>query len=847
MTASLAAGTRIARYEIISQLGAGGMGEVYLAEDTTLHRHIALKVLPSDVALDGDRMRRFNQEATSAASLNHPNIAHVYEIGASEGLNFIAMEFIDGLTLRDKIHHERTELSQLLRHLQHVAEGLAKAHDSGIVHRDLKPDNIMITRDGHAKILDFGLAKLIEEQPQSGAEDPTLVLSAASVAPAVTSPGLILGTSGYMSPEQAQGKTKEVDRRSDIFSFGCILFEAITGQKAFRGTDTIDTLNRIIREPAPPISAFNPTAPPDLQRIVRRCLAKNPNERYQNIREIVIELRDVRRTLEEASEAEQTFVRVSEAAPTRLLANEVTDSQSQASSTAASMSSPSTRASSAEFLVSGLRRHKVIVAIVLSITVLVAGAISFYTHSRNTEIAVDSVAVIPFVNQTNDPGADWVSDGLTESLINSFTRLPNLKVIARSSVFRYKGKEIDPIAVGKELGVRAVLVGRLQQRGETMLISAELVDVRDNKQLWGEQYERKLADMLSVQRDIARQMTNNLRPTLSGIEQLKANKEYTANPEAYQLYLKGRYYWNKRAAADFEKAIGFFQEAIGKDPNYALAYSGLADSYALKTVYTSESPRDLMPKAKAAALKALELDPNLAEAHASLAQIVEYYDYDFATAEKEFQRAIELNPNYASAHQWYGEHLSALKRTDEALAELQRALDLDPLSVIMTKIYGDVFVNSRRFDEGIVQYKKAIDLDPNFSTTYYFLGRAYEAKGMFDQAVEGYGTSARLGAMPIEGIARISDGYQRTGWKGYLEASLAELEAGGRTGRVPAFVVSTFCARLGKRDDAMKWLQKAYDDRDFRVPLIGVSFEFDSLRSDPRFIELTKRVGLPQV
>ena len=840
MTASLSAGKKLGRYEIISNIGAGGMGEIYLAEDTSLHRRVALKVLPVAVASDNDRMRRFKQEATSAASLNHPNIAHIYEIGEADGSNFIAMEYVDGVTLRQKIHDDDPDLSKLLRYLQHVAEGLAKAHASGIVHRDLKPDNIMISNDGHAKILDFGLAKLIEGQVRT--EDPTIVLS--QDAPAVTSPGLIMGTSGYMSPEQAQGRTREIDNRSDIFSFGCILFEAITGHKAFKGSDTIDTLNKIIRESPPSINSLNPGAPPDFQRIVRRCLAKDPDERYQNVKEVAIELKDVRRGLQEPPADERTLVNSSESEAKTLWIDDVTRLQSKAGTTAALPSSPSTKASSAEFIVNGLRRHKLIVALVIIFLALAALGVNYYLHTENTEVAVDSIAVIPFANESNDPSADWASDGLTESIINSLTQLPNLRVIARSSVFRYKGKETDPITVGKELGVRAVLVGRLQPRGDSMLISAELVDVRDNKQLWGEQYERKMADMLSVQREIARQMTSNLRPTLSGMEQVKANKQFTANPEAYQLYLKGRFYWNKRTPADFEKAIGFFQEAIGKDANYALAYSGLADSYALKTAYTSESPRDLMPKAKTAAIRALELDPNLAEAHASMGQILQYYDYDFGAAEQEFQKAIQLNPNYASAHQWYGEQLSALHRIDEAVTELRRALDLDPLSVIMNKIYGDVLVDGRRFDEGIEQYRKAVDLDPNFPTTYFFLGRAYEAKGMYDKAVENYGKNAVLAGLPSETLARVNQAYEKSGWKGYLQSSLTELEAGARLGKFPPFVVSTFYARLGKPDEAMDWLEKAYDDRDFRVGMIGVLFEFDPIRSDPRFVELTKRLGL---
>ena len=844
MSSALDPGKKIGRYEILSQLGSGGMGEVYLAEDTSLRRKVALKVLPADVAANRDRMRRFNQEATAAASLNHPNIAHVYEIGEVEGLNFISMEYVDGATLRNMIHTDHAELSKLLRCLHHVAEGLAKAHESGIVHRDLKPDNIMVTSDGHAKILDFGLAKLVEVQPVAPSiqkdEAPTIIQH--------STPGLILGTTGYMSPEQAQGKTNEIDRRSDIFSFGCILFEAVTGKRAFQGKDTIDSLNKIIREPAPLISAFNSSAPPDLQRIAQRCLAKDPDHRYQNIKEVAIELKEVRRQLEESSSVQSPLVTSLDSEAKTLWSDDVTKVQSKIGTTTGPVSSPATRASSAESIVSGIKQQKIAVAAVLVLALIVAATVGVlsYMHASDKEVAVESIAVVPFVIQEQDPSAEWVSDGLTESIINSLAQLPNLKVIARSTVFRYKGKETDPILVGKELGVRAVLTGRLRQQGDTMFISAELVDIRDGKQLWGEQYERKLADMLSVQREIAREMTNNLRPTLSGVERQRANKQYTANPEAFQLYMKGRFYWNKRTAPDFEKAISFFNQAIEKDPTYALAYSGLADTYALLTAYTAEAPREEMPKAKSAALKALELDPNLAEAHASLAQIIEYYEFDFVNAEKEYRRAIELNPNYATGHQWLAEHYAAMKQIDFALNEVRRALELDPLSVIINKIYADILVDAKRYDEAIEQYKKTIELDSAFPTAYYFMARAYEAKGEYDHAIEQYAAFARMGHVSEETITKSIEAYRKSGWKAYLQASTIELERQGLEHHVPAFVVATFYARTGDSDNAMRWLDRAYEERDFRLMLIAASFEFDKIRSDPRFVALIKKVGLPE-
>jgi TolB-like protein/Tfp pilus assembly protein PilF len=640
---------------------------------------------------------------------------------------------------------------------------------------------------------------------------------------------------GYMSPEQAQGKTDKIDRRSDVFSFGCILFETITGRKPFEGSDAIDSLNKIIREPAPPISSLNPTAPNDLQRIVRRCLAKDPDERYQTIKDVAIELKEVRRELESSGGSETTVTATSPSEAKTLWKDEITKSAG------GSTSAPETRVSSAEFIVSEIKQHKTRFALVLVALLLVVtlGIIGFrsYLHAGRTEVAVESIAVVPFTNQDGDQSSEWISDGLTESIINSLTQLPNLKVIARSTVFRYKGKQTDPIAIGKELGVRAVLTGRVSQRADSVVISTELIDIRDNKQLWGEQFERKMADMLSVQRDIAREITTNLRPTLTGEQQSLAMKQHTQNPEAYSLYLKGRFYWNKRTPDDFNKAITFFRQAIDKDPNYALAYSGLADSYALIAGYGFEPARLSMPEAKAAAQKALALDDNLAEAHASMGQIYAY-EFEWQSAEREYKRAIQLNPNYPSARQWYAEHLSARGLHNEAVAEIQRAMDLDPLSLIINRTYGDVLADARRFDEAIEQYRKTIDLDPSFVTTRFFLGRALAGKGMYKEAVEEFRKTG-------EGFAGLDEAYVKGGWKGYLQATIERIKKMMEQGYFPPFVLASYYAQLGDRDRTMEALEKAYADRDFRLTQLKVSFEFDSVRDDPRFIDLTKRVGIP--
>src|SRR5215471_9266658 len=466
---SLAAGTRLARYEIRSKIGEGGMGEVYLAEDSRLHRKVALKVLLADLASNRDRMRRFEQEATAAAALNHPNIAHIYEIGESDGVSFIAMEYVDGATLREKIHSEPTELRKLLRYLQQVAEGLSKAHAASIVHRDLKPDNVIITRDGYAKILDFGLAKLIEQTKPSEIESPAAEAPTAVMRQPLSTPGMVMGTVGYMSPEQAQGK--RVDHRSDIFSFGCILYEAATSQRAFESESTIDTLHKIVHAPVPLVKEVNPSAPADLTRIVRRCLVKDPDERYQSIKEAAIELRELRRELEGAAELDTTV-------PPSSVGSTIS------SGTTSGAHSSTAPTSSAEYIISSIKQHKRAAALVLAALVLLGVALIAYLYTRKPEAAIDSIAVLPFANTSGDPNAEYLSDGITESIINSLSQLPNLGVIARSSVFRYKGKDTDAPTVGRELKVRSIVMGRVMQRGDNLSISVELIDTTNNHQLW---------------------------------------------------------------------------------------------------------------------------------------------------------------------------------------------------------------------------------------------------------------------------------------------------------------------------------------------------------------------------
>ena len=828
---TLASGTKLGRYEIRSKIGEGGMGEVYLARDTKLDRNVALKVLPSEVAANRDRMKRFVREAKSAAMLNHPNIAHIYEIGEDAGVNFIAMEFIHGQTLREVIHQDQTDLPKLLRYLQHIAEGLAKARAAGIIHRDLKPDNIMITGDGHAKILDFGLAKLSEPLQASRRTDEAASQLATAILEQHSTPGVVLGTVGYMSPEQAQGKTIELDHRSDIFSFGCILFETVTKHRAFEGKDAIETLNRIIRDTAPPISNFRPETPNHLQRIVRRCLAKDPEDRYQTMKDVAIELRDLRRELVGSGAIDTT-------APSAV------SSSLGAAAGREQISSLSTPSTSAEYIVSGIKQHKIASLVVLLIIIFGVVGLAMYLHARNTEVAIDSIAVLPFQNRSTESGADYLSEGLAESLIYRLSQLPNLKVSPTSSVFLYQNKEIDPIKVGKDLGVNAVLSGRITQRGDNLTVSAELIDVRYNKLLWGEQYERKMSELLATQREIAREIVDKLKLRVSGDEKGLV-KHYTESNEAYQLYLKGRFYFNKRNEEGMQKALANFQQAIDKDPNFALAYSGLADTYDLLGAPDAGGtmrPNEVFPKAKAAAQKAIELDVSLAEPHVSLAHAIYNYDRDWPAAEREFKRAIELNPNYPLAHHWYALFLVWSGRPDEGLAEIKRAQELDPLSLPINHTMGWLLCDADRTDEGIEQLRKTLELDPTYVVAHHRLALCYERKGSYAEAISEYQKILNLGANALA-IGGLGEAYASSGNRSEAEKALAQLQELSKQRFIAPSVFALIYTGLGDKDQAFAWLEKSVAEHELIISRLKVDHRFGPLRSDPRFADLVKRVG----
>ena len=837
MNKELPAGSTLSHYLVVSKIGAGGMGEVYVAEDTQLRRQVALKILPSDLASNQDRMRRFVQEAQSAAALNHPNIAHIYEIGESEGTNFIAMEFVDGKTLREKIHHERTELRRLLRFLQHAAEGLARAHAGGIVHRDLKPDNIMITQDGHAKILDFGLAKLIEQSPVPNSDSSEV---ATAVMAQHSTPGTVMGTIGYMSPEQAQGKIKDIDQRSDIFSFGCILFEACTGKKPFEGESVIKSLHMVVYEPAPLIADLNPSAPPELQRIVRRCLAKDPEERYQSIKDVAIELKELRRELEGPG------IDTTVPPPPRSTAEaDATHTRSVGPTTSSASSSLQTRASSAEYVVSGIKQHKLTAAII-GLLVLAAGItmLALYLRGRTSNVAIKSIAVMPFLNEGGKAELEYLSDGMTDTLISSLSQLPNLSVKARSSVFRFKGKETNPQTIGKELNVQAILNGRIAQRADQLTLTVELVDAQTENVIWSEQYNRQQADLVSLQSEIARDVSTKLRTKLSGTEEQKVAKTYTANPEAYQLYLKGLYHWNKRTGEALKTSVDYFNQAIEKDPSYAQAYAGMALAYVLFPQYSAGKPAESMPKARAAARQALALDDTLAEAHTALANLLYYFERNIPESDREYQRAIELNPNYATAHQWYaGGNLVSTQRFDQAIAEGRRAVELDPLSLIANVELGAIYGYARQNGQAIAQLRKIIEMDPNWYLARMVLCQTYSFKGQFAEAIAECEKARDLNDDPAV-LSYLARAYALSGKRDEAMKVVAQMYELARQRYVPAYGFGFVYAALGDKDQAFQWLERSLQDGGWEITFLKVDPAMDSLRSDPRFNDLVKRVGL---
>ena len=837
MSKELSANFAVSHYRILSKLGAGGMGEVYLAQDTKLDRKVALKILPDEVANDQTRMRRFVQEAKAASALNHPNIITIHEVEQLDSMNFIATEFIDGQTLRQRIK-TGLSLAESLEVAIQTVSALGAAHAAGIIHRDIKPENIMVRPDGYVKVLDFGLAKLTEQQ--QSISDP----DASTRALVNTSAGTVMGTAVYMSPEQAKGL--KVDERTDLWSLGVVIYEMMTGRVPFLAETTAETISLILQKDPAPLTRYAREVPTELERIVNKALTKNCEERYQSAKDLLIDLRNLKRKLEVDAEIDRTVSPelrgVSVADGTGGVGTTPTSGPGAGSITAGAPPATST----IESIVSGVRNHKFAAFVTAVMLVLAAAGLTAYLRSGKQEASIDSIAVLPFENRSADPDAEYLSDGLAESLIYRLSQLPNLRVAPTSVAFRYKGKQADNLTAGNELGVRAVLVGRIIQRGDNLTISAELIDVRYNKLIWGEQYERKMSDLLATQREIAREIVEKLKLKVSGDEKGIA-KHYTDNNEAYQLHLRGRFYWAKRTEEGMRKAIEYYQQAIAKDPNFALAYSGTADAYALMGAPDATgamAPSEAMPKAKEAALKALSIDSTLAEPHVSLAHVLYYYDHDFVTAEREYKRALQLNPNYPTAPQWYSVYLMSLGRFDEALTQARRAHEMDPLSLPINMTLGWVQLTARQSDQAVDQLRKTIELDPTFVLAHHRLGLVYEQQGKHEEASSEFEKVVKITEGKAIGVAALARSYALSGRRADAQRLLGELQQLSKERFVSAVSVALIFSALGDDDQAFMWLEKAVELRDGVMVRMRVDPRFDSLRSDPRFAELVKRLKL---
>ncbi len=750
-------GQQLGHYRVVEKIGAGGMGEVYRARDEHLERDVAIKVLPVGTLADEAARKRFRKEALALSKLNHPNIATIFDFDTQDGVDFLVMELVVGESLSEKLPGRPLPEKDVLRIGAQLAEGLAAAHEQNVIHRDLKPGNLRLTPDGRLKILDFGLAKLI--QPFS--------LSAPTAS--VTETRAVAGTLPYMAPEQLRGE--KADARSDIYAAGVVLYELAAGRRPFEQKLSSALAAAIVHETPPPPQQFSPQLSPRLQEALLKCLEKDPENRYQSAKELLVDLRRLAAATTVVTAADKVRV----------------------------------------------RRSK----------------------------AIDRLAVLPLLNASADSDTDYFSDGITESIIGSLSQLPGLRVMARSTVFRYKGRDVDSQTVGRELNVRAVVTGRVLKRGDSVILGLELVDVEDGAQLWSCYYNRRLDQIFSLQETIATEISDNLRLRLSRAQRKRLTKRYTQNVEAYQLYLKGRFHWNQRTSESLKKSIEFFEQAIEKDPNYALAHSGLADAYNISPYHGSVSSEDVFPKGKAAATKAVALDETLAEAHTSLAHILAVYDWAWAEAEREFRRALELNANYATARHWYGVHyLAPMGRIDEAMGEMECAVELDPVSPIINTNLGRAYHFARQLDRAIEQYQKALELDPDFGLAHRFLMDAYAGKGMIKEAIEEFTRGGYTEGGSAEGTAELREAWANRGVQGYWGKRLELAEEAAKHSYVPPSRRAMLHARLGEEGRAFEWLDRAIAERDAWVFWLKVSPDYETLRADLRFPDLLCRIGL---
>ena len=795
----------IAHYQIIKKLGAGGMGEVYLAQDTKLDRKVAIKLIRPDSLTNENLKRRLVREAQSAAKLDHPNICAIYDVNEAGAFTFIVMQYLEGETLAECMEREPLNLSTTLTIAEQAAEGLAEAHAHGIVHRDVKPQNMMLTQRGQLKILDFGLAKQMVSSDSVDDEASTAML--------LSKPGHVIGTMPYMSPEQVQGEP--LGPSSDIFSLGIVLYEMLAGKHPFKDQSAALTMSRILLGEPTTTEQFKTQVSPALQTLLEKMLRKDKAARYQNAQSFLTDLRQ----LPSPHAADNTQTEILDIKPRKNVVNSI-------------------------FSKSTISKWALIAcALILVVAVI---AISAYFSIPRSE----SLAILPFTYASSDPqlmansDREYISDGMTESIINNLSQLTNLKVIARSSVFRYKGKDLDVQAIGRELNVRSVVIGRVKQDGDQLRIAVELMDVQGNRSIWGDTYERKTGDILSVQKEIARNISEKLRLKLTGADQTQLTKAYTNNGDAYQAYLKGRYYWNKRTDEGFKRAIVFFQEAIDKDPNYSLAYTGLADCYTLRSDYGFLPSQEGYALAKGAVTLALKYDDSLAEAHTSLASVKTATDWDWQGAENEYRRAIELNPNYATAHHWYGVQLMLQGRMDQALDELRTAQQLDPLSLGINKDLAVALIYARDYDRALRQCRKTLEIEPSFWVMSTYMAQIYELQQKYTEATAELERAHAAAPQDGEVAYGLGQAYVLNGKKNEALKILSELQQPGSAflPKEAAYLYSL----LGEKEQAVAILQKAAESHIMSVAELKMDPRLTELRKDARVSEILRKIGLSQ-
>ena len=786
-------GKLIGHYRIESLIGVGGMGEVFLARDEQLGRKAALKLLPEHLTADEAQLSRFKAEARTASALNHPNILTVYEIGSEGNVRFIATEFIEGVTLRPLLADEKMNLRTALEIAVQVASALTAAHEAGVVHRDIKPENIMLRPDGYVKVLDFGIAKLTEEGPAREHHE------LATTSGLQTRPGLVLGTGRYMSPEQARGQ--KVDARSDIWSLGVVLYEMVVGIPPFLGETPSDCIASILTKELPPLSGVLPDVPLKLEEILQKALRKDRDERYQTAGELLGDLHTLKGELELAGPAR------------------------------------------AGVIVRQIKRHKRGVLLMLAAAILAAGAFAYaFFFVASPPPNEKSIAVLPFENLSEEKSSAYFADGIQDEILTRLSKIADLKVISRTSTQRYKHTSQSPSQIAHQLGVANLLEGSVQKTNDQVRVNVQLITAANDTHLWAETYDRELTDIFVVESDIATTIAKTLQARLTGAEEAAIAKRPTANREVYELCLKGRFFWNKRTAADLRKAIEYFNQALDKDPSYAPAYAGLTDAYLILSQYGAASPADSFPQAIAAAKKAIELDDTLAEAHTSLACSLAYYDFDFEQSVKEFERAIQLNPNYATAHHWLSNGvLSALGRFERAITEGKRAVELDPLSLVINADLGQDFFYARRYDEAIAHLRKTIEMDPRFYFAHWVLGTALQLKGQLSDAIAEYSKAVELNDDPSV-LALLGQAYARAGQRDEAQKILVRLSGEAKSRYVQAYSFVLMYLALGDKERAIDEMERGYRERDANVAQIKTDPMLDDLRGNQRFEALVNHI-----